>query len=88
MEDDITRSSAQDWVTIRIPVSLVETMLNTVCSSSNIIIQKLDLPFNRNIMSGRTERVVITWSEQAATVFPRHCTSISSSFTLLRCSVG
>lgn len=30
MEDDITRSPAKDWVTLKLPVSLVETMLDTV----------------------------------------------------------
>lgn len=30
LEDDIVRSPAKDWVTITIPVSLAETMLDTV----------------------------------------------------------
>ena len=36
-EDDIARSPAKDWITINIPVALVEAMLNTVrclCSGS------------------------------------------------------
>lgn len=29
-EDDFTRSSAGDWITVKVPVSLAEEMLNTV----------------------------------------------------------
>ena len=34
-EDDLTRSPAKDWVHIRVPVSLAEEMLKTVCVSSS-----------------------------------------------------
>ena len=30
-ENDVVRSSAKDWVTLKVPVSLVEKMLDTVC---------------------------------------------------------
>ena len=34
-ENDLVRSPAKDWVTLKIPVSLVEKMLNTVCLYSS-----------------------------------------------------
>jgi tripeptidyl-peptidase I len=33
-ENDLVRSPAKDWVTLRIPVSLAEKMLDTVCLNS------------------------------------------------------
>lgn len=35
-EEDLVRSSANDWVTIRVPVSLAEEMLNTVSNGVSL----------------------------------------------------
>ena len=58
-EDDIVRSPAKDWITINIPVALVEEMLNTVrCLYSRS--QSIQLNISRNIGSMSTRKAGIT----------------------------
>lgn len=38
-ENNYTRSPAKDWITVTVPVTLAETMLNTVCLHTNPFVQ-------------------------------------------------
>lgn len=76
-ENDFVRSPAKDWVTLKLPVSLVEKMLDTVCS---IQFQILGLPntFARNTMFGSIPIAVNILSGQRVIVCRAICTSIST----------
>jgi tripeptidyl-peptidase-1 len=74
-ESNIVRSPAKDWISINIPVNLVEKMLDTVGSNrafflfltgSNLCI--------RNITFTSTKRVAITSCERQATACLSTCT--------------
>ncbi|KAG1782847.1 peptidase S8/S53 domain-containing protein [Suillus placidus] len=69
-EENITRSSANDWVTIRVPVGLAEEMLTTM---------------PRIIMFTSTLRLERASSGPRATVSLRSCTTMSILFSPLPC---
>ena len=68
-EDSLVRSPARDWVTVKVPVSLAEKMLDTVGLKFWLLLLSSSNHFCRPIMSGSILRVVITWSALRATVF-------------------
>ena len=70
-EDSLVRSPAKDWVSLKVPVSLAEKMLDTV--SLKFWLRQLSSSSNhfcRPITSGSILKAVITWSALQTTVFP------------------
>lgn len=55
-DTSLVRSPAKDWVTIKVPVSLAEKMLDTVCGLVNYTIRAISY-FVRLITSGNIRRV-------------------------------
>ena len=84
-EDSLVRSPARDWVTLKVPVSLAEKMLDTV-SCLNLATWCFIHDFCRPITSGNILRVGITWSGLRTTVFLATFMTISTSFNPQRCS--
>lgn len=84
-EEDFVRSSAKDWVTVKVPINVAEQMLNTVrqsplpCSNHDVNI------LTRNTTSGSTEILTTTSSEQLPTAFQTTCTNTLNSFSRLLC---
>lgn len=68
-ESDISRSPAKDWVTLKIPVNLVEKMLDTVRFSLSRSPMKYFLHAHRLTTFGSTAKVAITLFEQRVTVY-------------------
>lgn len=85
---DIVRSPAKDWITVKVPVSLAEIMLNTVSHrtitifSSVFTVDDLDC---RHTAFGNIPRVVIPSSAPRVIVFLQNFTSTSMSYSLPRC---
>ena len=81
-EDNLVRSSGRDWVTIKVPVSLAEKMLDTVSLFELGCLVLSAISYNhfqcRPTMSGSILTVVITWSGLRAMLFLPTSTIISS----------
>jgi hypothetical protein len=81
-ESNYTRSPAKDWVTVAVPVSLAEKMLNTVRLHTNLFVQQ-HLPrsvYHRLIIYGNILRVVTTSFEPRRTVCPVMSMATSTSY--------
>jgi tripeptidyl-peptidase-1 len=70
-EKDCHRSSAKDWVTIKVPISVAEKMLNTVGACLFIEYPRVLKPIRkiRNIIYGNSGRQMTTSSELRTTAF-------------------
>lgn len=68
VEEALTRSPAKDWVTLKLPVSLIEQMLNTV-SLISLAPQMQTKEHGRPMMYGSTSKAVTIWSGPPATAF-------------------
>lgn len=80
-EDDLARSSAKDWIRVRVPISLAEKMLDTV----RLLMITVHSPcrlryYNRNTISGRTKRTATLLFAQPPTVYQNIFTTTSISF--------
>jgi len=87
-EHDLVRSPAKDWVTLKIPVSLVEKMLDTVCLVSRPVSAILHDMFLRNTTCGSMSIAVNLLSGQLAIVSRAICTSMSMLFSQRQSSAG
>jgi len=83
-ERDITRSPANDWVTIKVPIGVAEKMLDTVsfsCSYRPLTEECIKL--SRNTTFGNISRVATASLGPLAIAFPFIFTNISTSFNPL-----
>lgn len=87
-DEDIVRSPAKDWITIKVPISMAEQILNTVRLYLQTLITVLNFPWNRNIMFGNTSKVAITLLEPRATLYQAISMIILSSYNPPPCSAG
>jgi tripeptidyl-peptidase I len=88
-EDSLVRSPAKDWVTLKVPVSLAEKMLDTVSFlnlASLVPVLQLPIHFCRPITSGSILIAVITWFGLQVMVFLAIFMITSTSFNPRRCS--
>src|SRR6266550_1828850 len=79
-EDHIDRSPAKDWITITIPLSLVEEMLDTVSPFCRRNLKTCRSRRIRNTTCTNTRRMAIILLGQQAIVFQSIYTSISIPF--------
>jgi len=87
-EKEIIRSPAKDWVTIRLPVNVVEKMLDTVSPLVSIFQAHILTVYRRNTMFGNMPKPESPLSGPPATVSQLSFTSMLMLFNQRPCSDG